>query len=253
MPQRKPDPFEQILEIIAATNHYAIGDFLADLFRPTGRSERHGRMLGWFLRGETTYGVGEVLARLDTVAKQFVNHDKPQYTLTASYESLKSGRAALTSFAAQKVRDQLLVEQAAAVDPNGGLHVFAPHKKTESIKLRLNWDTYGATTFKDIQAVLMKHQPLTFDIIQQLALPENHDPEKEYRYRPPNYVCRESISYISLDSIMAGCNAGSLPDQLLAQSKHKETTSVQWDSTLSQWGNANCSRLHKPAVSYPEL
>ena len=190
MPQKRLDPLEQILEIVATTNHYAIGDFLVDLFRATGRSERHGKVLAPFLRGETTYGVGEVLKELDTVARQFVNHQEPQYTLEPSYESLKSGRAALTSFAAQKVRDRLLVEQAAAVDPNGGLHVFAPHKKTEPIKLRLSWDTYGTTTFDDIQAILTKHQPLTFDLIQLLALPENHDPEKEYRYQPPNYVCR---------------------------------------------------------------
>ena len=190
MPQHKLDPLEKILEIIATTNHYAIGDFLADLFRTAGRSERHGKMLALFLRGETTFGVGEVLKQLDVVARQFVNHEEPQYALDPSYESLKSGHAAITAFAAQKVRDQLLVEQTVAVDPNSGLHVFAPHKKTEPIKLRLKWDTYGATTFDDIQAILTKHQPLTFKLIQQLSLPENHDPKQEYRYRPPDYVCR---------------------------------------------------------------
>ena len=199
MPRNKPDPLEQILEIIATTNHYAIGDFLVDLFCETGRSEHHGKMLAPFLRGETTFGVGNLLKQLDAVSRQFVNHKEPEYTLVPSYKSLKSGRAATTSFAAQKVHDQLLVEQAAAADPNGGLHVFAPHKKTEPIKLRLNWDTYGATTFDDIQSILMKHQPLTFNLIRQLALPENHNPKKEYRYRPPNYVHSEPISHVPSD------------------------------------------------------
>ena len=84
----------------------------------------------------------------------------------------------------------LSAEQYAAIDPDSGLHVFAPRKKAESIKLCLSWDTYGATTFEDVQAVLTKHQPLTFHLIQHLANPEHHDPGKEYRYRHPSCVCR---------------------------------------------------------------
>jgi hypothetical protein len=143
---------------------YAVGDFLMDLFCVTGRSERHGKMLSAFLRGTTVYGVGEVLHQLDAVAGQFENSQEPLYALAPPYKSMRSGRATLTSYAAQKVRHQLSVEQQAAVDPNGGLHVFSPHKKTEPINLRLSWDTYGATTFEDVQAVLRRHQPLTFTL-----------------------------------------------------------------------------------------
>jgi len=150
-------------------------------------------MLGAFFRGNTTFGVGELLQRLDTIARQFETRQEHLYALTPSYESLKSGRAALTSYAAQKVRDRLLTEQHAAVGPDGGLHVFAPHKKTEPINLRLNWDTYGATTFEDIQNVLIKHQPLAFDLIENLATPERHDLAKNYRYRPPFFV-RENLT-----------------------------------------------------------
>jgi len=49
--------------MISRSYHYAIGDFLVDLFRATGRLERHGKMLASFLRGKTTCGVGEVLKR----------------------------------------------------------------------------------------------------------------------------------------------------------------------------------------------
>ena len=255
-PMSQPGPFDQVLQIIATTNHYAIGDFLADLFRVTGRSERHGKMLGFFFRGQSTYGVGEVLKRLDMIAGQFAGDPREhQYTLDTPYESLKSGRAALTSYAAQKVHDRLLAEQDAAVDPNGGLHVFAPHKKTDSepINLRLSWDTYGATTFNDIQAILMKHQPLTFNLVHRLAIPERHDPSKEYRYRPPKYVREGSLYYAFSLKHMAGHDAGTFPNQLFAQSKHEEATGVQWDSTLGQRGNANRSRLHQPTVPYPEL
>ena len=191
------DPFDQILEVLATAPHYAIGDFLMDFFRVTGRSERHGKMLGTLLRGSAMYGVGEILERLDVVAGQFKNPLEHLWTLATPYRSQKSGHAALTSYAAQKVRDRLSVEQRAAVDPDGGLHVFGPHKKTELINLRLSWDTYGATTFNDVQATLMKHQPLTFEYIRCLAIPERHNPAKGYRYRPPNFVRDKSIPYVS--------------------------------------------------------
>jgi hypothetical protein len=190
--------FERILQVLAAANHYAVGDFLMDLFCVTGRSERHGKMLSAFLRGTTVYGVGEVLHQLDAVAGQFENSQEPLYALAPPYKSMKSGRATLTSYAAQKVRHQLSVEQQAAVDPNGGLHVFGPHKKTEPINLRLSWDTYGATTFEDVQAVLRRHQPLTFNYVEHLAIPERHDPTKGYRYRPPSFVRKTLILHVLL-------------------------------------------------------
>lgn len=145
-----------------------------------------------FLRGSSTYSLGEVLERLDRVVGQFLNPGEVPYTLTTPYKSLKSGHVALTSYAAQKVHQQLLIEQRATVDPDGGLHVFAPQRKNGPINLRLSWDTYGATTFKDIQTVLLKHQPLTFNYLQHLATAERRDSEKEYRYRPPDFV-REAL------------------------------------------------------------
>ena len=189
-------PFDRILEVIANTEHYAIGDFLVDFFRVTGRSERHGKMLAAFLRGTTTYGVGEVLEHLDTVAGRFENPGESVYSLTTPYPSLKSGHAALTSYAVQKVRHQLSVEQHKAVGVDNGLHVFGPHKKTDPLNLRISWDTYGATTFKDVEDLLRKHQPLTFDLIQNLVIPERHEPGKVYRYRPPNFVCEKQTSCI---------------------------------------------------------
>ena len=40
------EPFEMILQTIAAPGCYTIGDLLMDLFCKTGRSSRYGRMLG---------------------------------------------------------------------------------------------------------------------------------------------------------------------------------------------------------------
>ena len=194
------EPFETILQTIATADHYTIGDFLMDLFSVTGRSGRHGRMLGSFLRGETVYSLGDVLERLDKVVRgRPENPRECPYTLDTPYRLLKSGHAALTSYAAQKVHDRLSVEQRAAVDPESGLHVFTRRQKTEPIKLRLSWDTYGASTFEDVQAILKKHQPLTFNLIQQLAIPGRHDPEKGYRYRPPDFVCmKKTLCVLSL-------------------------------------------------------
>jgi len=65
-------------------------------------------MLGAFLRGNTMYGVGEVLEQLDVVAGQFENPREHLYMLTTPYKSLKSGHTALTSYAAQKIRDRFV-------------------------------------------------------------------------------------------------------------------------------------------------
>lgn len=140
-------PFDRVLEALVAEDHYTIGQFLFEFFHPTpagsraaGRSERHGKILSAFLRGTGSYGVGEVLRRLDAAAGQFDDHREPLYVLDPPYDSLKSGRAALTSYAAQKVRDHLSVKQRAAVVPEDGLHVFAPRKQGEPINMPLSWD-----------------------------------------------------------------------------------------------------------------
>jgi len=194
--------FERILKIIAITPDYTIGDFLMEFFgssaphakRATGRSLSHGQMLGKFMRGETTFRVGEVLEAFHCAAQEFrpaPDKESSLWTLSTarSYWLLKSGYSALTSYAVQIVGDRLQEEQKAATDPRAGLHVFEPRKPgEEEIKLRLSWDTYGATTLADVQAILQKHQPVTFGYILLLAHPECHDDEVDFRYRPPNIV-----------------------------------------------------------------
>jgi len=162
--------------------------------RATGRSLSHGQMLARFMRGDTTFGVGGVLEALHCAAREFrpTPDKEPLWTLspTHPYGSLKSGYSALTAYAVQEVRDRLREEQKAATDPHAGLHVFFPRKPgEEEIKLRLSWDTYGATTLADVQAILEQHQPITFSYILLLAHPERHDDEDKFRYRPPNIVC----------------------------------------------------------------
>ena len=141
--------------------HY---DILAYPFRVIGRLERCGKTLIFFLQ-------------------RFGDPQDYQYTLCTHCKSPKYGRVALTSYAAQKVHDRVSVEQDAVdVPSNGGLRVSAPHK-TVPIDLRLNWDAYGTTTFEGIQAILMEHQPRTFNLIHRFSIPTRHEPTKEYRYR----------------------------------------------------------------------
>jgi hypothetical protein len=153
-----------------------------------------------FIQGKTTFGVGEVLQELHRAAEEYCPRDEgPLWTLANPYQYLKSGSPALTSYAAQKVCHRLQVEQKAATDPHAGLHVFEPRKPGEGgVKLRISWDTYGATTLADVQAVLEKHQPLTFSYVLLLAHPQRHDEEKvEFRYRPPNVVRRMFFSQLT--------------------------------------------------------
>lgn len=199
--------FNDILNIIATTSEYTIGDFLMEFFsspphpeRATGRSLRHGQMLGRFMRGRTMFGVGELLQALHCAAREFrVTRAKESLWMlddkACPYQSLKSGYSALTSYAAQKVKDRLQEEQKAATNPHAGLHVFEPRKPgEEDIKLRLSWDTYGAMTLADIQSVLEQHQPVTFSYVLLLTQPEHHDDDDEFRYRPPNVVCQIFMS-----------------------------------------------------------
>jgi hypothetical protein len=196
--------FAQILEVLASTRQYTIGDFLMEFFDSPGRdrcaterSLRHGRMLAMFIGGGTVVGVGDVLQEFHHAAEEFCSEgqDSP-WRLDYPYHLVKSGYAALTSYAAQKVGDHLQQEQKAATGPDAGLHVFKPRKPGErDVKLRLAWDTYGATTLSDIQAVLEKHQPLTFSYIVRLTHPERHNEEKgEFRYRPPAVVHETTVT-----------------------------------------------------------
>jgi len=80
----------------------------------TGRSLSHGHVLEAFIRGKTTFGVGELLHAFDCAAWEFrptPEKESPLWTLSPSYQSLKSGYSALTSYTAQKVKDCLEEEQ----------------------------------------------------------------------------------------------------------------------------------------------
>lgn len=202
--------FEKIMNIFATTRQYTIADFLLELFgsptghhhnnqRATGRSLTHGKMLAKFMKGGTSTGVGEVLQELYCAAEEFrLGNESPLWTLANPYQSLKSGYAALTSFAAQNVRQRLHDEQHAATDPHAGLHVFEPRKPGQKErKLRVAWDSFGEATLSDIQAVLERHQPLTFSYILHLACPGRHEEEDVFRYRPPNVVCQTCAQYNS--------------------------------------------------------
>ena len=75
-------------------------------------------MLAMFIEGKTVIGVGDVLQEVHHAAEEFCSWDRgPLWTLDDSYHSLKSGDAALTSYAAQKVSDRLREEQKKATDP----------------------------------------------------------------------------------------------------------------------------------------
>lgn len=46
----RPEPFDQILEVLTTAKHCAVGDFLMDFSRMTGRSECHWKTLGAFFQ-----------------------------------------------------------------------------------------------------------------------------------------------------------------------------------------------------------
>jgi hypothetical protein len=115
-------------------DHYTIADFLKERANQSrnGKITTSRKDARAFLSGSTFVGVGEVLQELDRVAREFRHTQEPPHTLTPPYESLKSGSAALTSYAAQKVRDRLLKEQKAATEAlKDAMDMFCPHFRGE--------------------------------------------------------------------------------------------------------------------------
>ncbi|KAJ3991231.1 hypothetical protein F5050DRAFT_1802198 [Lentinula boryana] len=110
------DPTTRKLERILSAiqdEDWSFGKFLYHFFRTKdedgveikGRTKRHAGMMSIFMHGNS-------------------NHDEygDMFSVTKSFENIHHARPALTSFAAQLVKDHLLLTAKSIVSPNGGLH-----------------------------------------------------------------------------------------------------------------------------------
>ncbi|KAG1745489.1 uncharacterized protein EDB91DRAFT_1050099, partial [Suillus paluster] len=88
------------------------------------------------------------------------------FQLETPYKEIKPAKAALTSFAAQILTDELVREAESAMKPTSGLHSMLPSKSNPKEK---EWADIGATTMEKVSAIIQKHQPLTWHYLTTIA------------------------------------------------------------------------------------
>lgn len=93
------------------------------------------------------------------------------YSTTLNFVEIGPVRAALTSFAAQTVRDEMVREVEDVVKPTSGLHVSI---KTKALTKQVEWQDIGAATVSNVAEIIRKHQPLTWCVVMAIAGRKSH-------------------------------------------------------------------------------
>jgi len=110
------------------------------------------------------------------------------YSATVPFTEIGPVRAAMTSFAVQIVRRQVVKEAENVIKPSSGLHTSV---KDESNPKVMNWTDIGAGTTSQVAEILRKHQPIMMDLMMQIAA---RQPRKrngvavEWKLRPVEVV-----------------------------------------------------------------
>ncbi|KAJ3535139.1 hypothetical protein NM688_g7020 [Phlebia brevispora] len=155
---------------------WSLGDFLYELFRPKDpkgnwiiRGRRHRRMIGRFLNGGTvarilTCWLEDPSGKPGSEAKE----GKILYSLDVPYTELKNARNAITSCAAQLVRDEILREVRKAVQSESGLHGTGISAKGRK---EISWADIGPNTLRDVMEIIKECQPLTWQLVKELVTP----------------------------------------------------------------------------------
>ncbi|KAJ3792318.1 hypothetical protein GGU11DRAFT_750189 [Lentinula aff. detonsa] len=124
---------ERILNVIQDED-WSFGKFLYHFFRTKdedgveikGRTKKHAGMLSIFMHGSTKYHTACILKEWirNPIGIPDSSHDEysDMFSVTKLFESIHHARPALTSFAAQLVKEHLLLTAKSIVSPNGGLH-----------------------------------------------------------------------------------------------------------------------------------
>ncbi|TFY63916.1 hypothetical protein EVJ58_g2953 [Rhodofomes roseus] len=175
------------LDAIIDKAGWSLADFLRRLFaakdlnqQAVHNSQRHAQSLGCFLRGEYDYTPAMLV---NAMLRHPYGHIKPSgddedenqlmYSTFVQWTEIKPVRPALTSFAAQTVMKELTREAEEAVKPESGLHAMRYHRKgrasDDDTRKDVTWADIGSVTFKNVAAIVQKHQPLTWTYALALA------------------------------------------------------------------------------------
>jgi hypothetical protein len=94
------------------------------------------------------------------------------------YLSIRFARPAITSFAAQLVKQKIIKEATKTVQSDGGLHTFTSREKAMISRYDL-----GADSFPEASKIFQKSMPLAWRLLLALSAP-NEDAVARER-RPP--------------------------------------------------------------------
>lgn len=180
-----------ILDLLK-TFKWTIGDFLYHLFAmqdSTGKAfdptPTHYQMISKFLTGETSIPVAKILdmwlKSSYGLPDQEAEERKLEFSTTVNYLHIKYARPAITSFAAQIVRQELVKEADRAVQSNSGLHTFTTRGEAMISRYDL-----GADSFLQALDIFQENMPLTWRLL--LSLAASYTEAEQRKKRPPELV-----------------------------------------------------------------
>ncbi|KAL0063202.1 hypothetical protein AAF712_009900 [Marasmius tenuissimus] len=170
--------------------------------RADSETLQHAQVIQHFFRASGKFSPGQILQNwlLHPTGARSFKDEGPMYSTSVPYHKNRGMRQALTSFAVQIVSAKLLQEAEIAIDvKKGGLHVSLSEKASLAGN-QLKWVNVGSVTVEHVRGIIQEKQPLTWELILQLAarktrLGENVDKAKQRR--PPEIVATHIISSIN--------------------------------------------------------
>jgi len=216
------DKLAAIFDAIRDVN-WTLGEFLYHTFQTKDkdgqdmkRSHQHSKYATHFLQGQTAYTPGIILecwyhspdGRVHGGSGQEVS----MYATTPVYTKIKPARAALTAFAAQIVEKKLVQEARKAVQPQSGLHATSKKRGTQKVE----WADVGASTVSHVEAVIKRHQPLTWRLLNRIAGEKDVEGVPAVQKRRPTSMARHLTLMSSyLNSIDYACRSVHMLSQVL--------------------------------------
>jgi hypothetical protein len=165
------------------------------------QTTEHAAIVSWFLQGRTKYTSAMVLDAWfrgpdGSISKYSAAFDL-MYSAVVPFTEIGPVRPAMTSFAVQVVRRQVVKEAEDAIKPSSGLHTSVKDKSNPKV---MNWTDIGASTTSKVAEILQKHQPVTMDLMMQIAARPPHKHKgvvTERKFRPVEVVSTH-FTYIQM-------------------------------------------------------
>ncbi|KAJ7572432.1 hypothetical protein C8J56DRAFT_807505 [Mycena floridula] len=144
-----------------------------------------------FLTGETTYRVSHILnywmESSDGLPSQSNRERDLMFALEPDSNKILAARSAITSFAAQIVKRELVKTAKKMASKSGGLHTYT----TSKAKVLIPEDS--VSTFSECQKLFEEGMPLAWQYAMAITAPEGTE---DREHRPPHYVATHALSQL---------------------------------------------------------